>query len=172
MTVFNKLGVADCCDGDDEEFEDVEGDEEEEETETGEQDTEDDTAGEEEGPDFEASSVNDKAAAVDSEMDEEGVPLPQLIEKCGGADALFPPLDGTAFYLTTCKINHSCDPNVFVRYTTTLEDGLVAELVTLRDIPEGEELVQSYIDQSLSTTERQRALADYGFRCQCHRCKA
>ena len=33
-----------------------------------------------------------------------------------GEEVLFPPLDGTAFYSLVCRINHSCDPNVMVRY--------------------------------------------------------
>ena len=34
-----------------------------------------------------------------------------------GEDTLFPPLDGTAFFLLICRINHSCVPNVSVRYS-------------------------------------------------------
>lgn len=34
-----------------------------------------------------------------------------------GEDTLFPPLDGTAFFLLICRINHSCAPNVAVRYS-------------------------------------------------------
>lgn len=34
-----------------------------------------------------------------------------------GEDTLFPPLDGTAFYLLICRINHSCVPNVSIRYS-------------------------------------------------------
>ena len=31
-------------------------------------------------------------------------------------DALFPPLDGTALFTTTCTMNHACVPNVRVTY--------------------------------------------------------
>lgn len=72
--------------------------------------------------------------------------------------------------MLTCKINHSCDPNVCVKYTTDPEQGLVAQLVAIRDIEIGEELVQSYIDQALPTKQRQDALRDYGFQCTCVRC--
>ena len=64
-------------------------------------------------------------------------------------EVLFPPLDGTAFYKRICKINHSCIPNVRVQYRCSPELGLVADMVSLCDIKEGEELVQSYIDQNM-----------------------
>lgn len=96
--------------------------------------------------------------------------LTKLIEESGGQDTLFPPLDGTGFYMTTCKINHSCDPNVFVRYVQNPELGLVLELVAIKNISEGEELVQSYIDQSQPVQKRQKALKDYGFQCTCQKC--
>ena len=66
-----------------------------------------------------------------------------------GSDRLFPPLDGTALYSTLCKINHSCEPNVLVTYTCTQEHGLVAKLHALRPIVVGEELLQSYVDQTM-----------------------
>ena len=66
-----------------------------------------------------------------------------------GLDTIFPPLDGTAFYTTICKINHSCDPNVLVTYSSTPEKGLVANLNTIKPIEAGMELVQSYIDVNL-----------------------
>jgi hypothetical protein len=33
-----------------------------------------------------------------------------------GDSNIFPPLDGSAFYLNICRINHSCEPNVRVEY--------------------------------------------------------
>ena len=87
------------------------------------------------------------------------------------ADRLYPPLDGTAFYSTICKINHSCVPNVMVKYTSTLESGLIAQLHTLRSIDPGEELLQSYIDQNMPFDERKAALKDYGFECTCEKCE-
>ena len=33
-----------------------------------------------------------------------------------GDTTIFPPVDGAAFYLKICKINHSCEPNVRVEY--------------------------------------------------------
>jgi SET domain len=66
-----------------------------------------------------------------------------------GADGVFTPLDGTALFSMLCKINHSCDPNVRVKYVFTREHGMVARLVALKDIKPDEELLQSYIDQSM-----------------------
>jgi SET domain-containing protein len=66
-----------------------------------------------------------------------------------GVDNLFTPLDGTALFSTLCKINHSCDPNVKVKYAFTREYGLVATLTALKDIITGAELLQSYIDQTM-----------------------
>lgn len=92
-----------------------------------------------------------------------------------GIDAVFPPLDGTAFYSLVCKINHSCEPNVRVCYPQA-EPGapprpLAAQLVALRDLVAGEELLQSYIDQDASWDQRRVALLDYGFECNCRKCR-
>ena len=132
---------------------------------------------------------------IDSEVEK----LESLINDSGGADNIFPPLDGAAFYANICKINHSCSPNVIVRYTmlpceevdhkvtsnidTVLgsnantnvkaaynKRGLIAEVTVLRSIKEGEELLQSYIDETLDNTDRNKALLDYGFTCKCLKC--
>jgi hypothetical protein len=73
----------------------------------------------------------------------------RAIIKKNGVDEIFLPLDGTALYSIFCKINHSCNPNVMVKYVFTLEYGLVAQMVALREIKAGEELLQSYIDQKM-----------------------
>ncbi len=70
-----------------------------------------------------------------------------------GIDRLYPPLDGTAFYSNICHINHSCVPNVIVKYISTTDLGLLANVVALRSISEGEELVQSYIDSDLGNID-------------------
>jgi hypothetical protein len=84
----------------------------------------------------------------EQEQEQEQGELKAMLEEVG-ADTVYPPLDGTAFYTTICRINHSCNPNVMVKYTCTREHGLCAQMVVLRDIAEGDELVQSYIDQTL-----------------------
>ena len=89
-----------------------------------------------------------------------------------GLDVLYPPVDGTAFYSTICRVNHSCDPNVRVIYKVTPQLGLQAYLTAIKPIVSGEELVQSYIDQFLPYQDRQQALEDYGFRCSCAKCSS
>jgi PHD/YefM family antitoxin component YafN of YafNO toxin-antitoxin module len=78
------------------------------------------------------------------------VTLQDLITSTG-EENLYPPLDGTSFYTTICRINHSCVPNAMVRYRMDPTYGLCAEMIALRDIEENEELVQSYIDQTLGS---------------------
>jgi hypothetical protein len=73
--------------------------------------------------------------------------LRTLIAEEGG-DRIYAPLDGTAFYSIICHINHSCDPNVIVKYATSDQEGLVAQVFALREILPGEELLQSYIDKT------------------------
>ena len=91
----------------------------------------------------------EESGVVDEEPGNEALKeLKSLVEE-NGEDMLYPPLDGTAFYLTLCKINHSCEPNVVVKYTSKPSGGLVAQLFAVRDIVPGEELLQSYIDNSL-----------------------
>jgi hypothetical protein len=83
---------------------------------------------------------------------------------------LFPPLDGTGLYTLACKMNHSCAPNCCVRYSVDPVLGLVAEVVALEDLPARQELTQAYVDVSESYEERQWALRDYGFVCECSKC--
>ena len=97
-------------------------------------------------------------------------------------DALFIPLDGTAMYYTTCKMNHSCSPNVVARYRYSCSataggqwgsaHPLAVECVALRDIKEGEELAISYIQSDEPLDKRTAALANYGFACNCSKCEA
>eukprot|EP01038_Epipyxis_sp_PR26KG_P013791 gene13791-18498_t len=107
------------------------------------------------------------------EGNNQDTPYHALIAYCNeqGEDTLFPPLDGTAFYMKICRINHSCEPNVIVKYTDFGEGkGLTAVVNVLRPIVAGEELFQSYIDQSLNYELRQAKLKDYGFTCNCRKC--
>ncbi|KAH8910479.1 SET domain-containing protein [Coniochaeta sp. PMI_546] len=62
--------------------------------------------------------------------------------------------------------NHSCVPNAHVVFV-----GRSAVLRAEREIREGEEVEISYIDNTLSKEERQKALELYHFRCQCRRCR-
>ena len=141
------------------------------------EDAGDDGAGEGEAGDEEGTGGN-----TDEDdsflMSDEVVTDPHLARlyellNANGLECIFPPLDGTAFYMLICKINHSCEPNVLVRYDAA-EPGvpLQARLTALRHISTGEELVQSYIDQSLCYDDRRQALLDYGFECCCRKCQA
>ena len=96
-------------------------------------------------------------------------------------DALFTPLDGTAMYSTTCKMNHSCKPNMMAKYSYSCSGGgkrtrwgkhfpLVVSCNALQDIEKGEELCISYINTDLSYEERSKALENYGFKCNCKKC--
>mgnify|MGYP006197831211 CR=1 FL=1 len=88
-------------------------------------------------------------------------------------DALFNPLDGTAMFSTACKMNHSCDPNVVVLYRTrNWGEPLAAHMVAVKDICAGEELCISYIEAWETLENRTKALADYGFVCQCAKCES
>jgi len=108
-------------------------------------------------------------------------------ESCGSRkdgddlDLLFSPLDGTAMYSTTCKMNHSCCPNIVAKYSFSCSSGgegarwgknfpMVIQCVALRDIEEGEELCISYISNDQPFEKRQKTLANYGFECKCTKC--
>lgn len=97
--------------------------------------------------------------------------LKELVE-FHGLEVLYPPVDGTAFFSTICRINHSCDPNVRVIYRVSPLFGMQAHLTAMKTISAGEELVQSYIDQFLPYEDRQQALEDYGFKCSCVKCSS
>ena len=93
-------------------------------------------------------------------------------------DTLFTALDGTAMYHTTCKMNHSCSPNVVARYRYSSRGQwgrnhpLSVECVALRDIDEDEELTISYIICNEPLAKRTEALANYGFTCNCAKCQS
>lgn len=143
----------------------------------GENDEEDDDEGKE--GDASMEDTEDAGAVVEGTMETDSstsvstdpsiAALKELVE-FNGIDTLFPPLDGTAFYATICRINHSCDPNVRVTYVNSPEHGLQASLIALKPIAPGQELVQSYIDQFQPLAVRQKALKDYGFQCACSKC--
>ena len=88
-------------------------------------------------------------------------------------DQIFVPLDGTAMFATTCKMNHSCEPNVLVRYRAGWGEyrPLVLQCIALKDIKEGEELCISYINTDGALDERKEELKNYGFECFCQKCQ-
>ncbi|EPS40040.1 hypothetical protein H072_6181 [Dactylellina haptotyla CBS 200.50] len=65
------------------------------------------------------------------------------------------------------RINHSCAPNVFHRYSPSINR---LTIHALRDIQPGEELLTSYIDICHPTVIRRQLLKHWGFRCRCTAC--
>jgi hypothetical protein len=100
-------------------------------------------------------------------------------EKLDGDDLdhIFAPLDGIAMFSIACKMNHSCQPNVIVRYAKVgWYRPLTLQCVAIREIQKGEELCISYIDLSADSAvmqiqDRWRQLESYGFICNCKRCR-
>ena len=74
---------------------------------------------------------------------------------------------GTAVYFPSNMINHSCEPNAFIRFS-----GKKQFLISNQDIEEGEEITISYIDHAYpERIYRQRCLRQmYFFECDCVRC--
>jgi SET domain len=111
----------------------------------------------------------------DDDDDDDGSATQQRRIEGDDLDEIFPPLDCLAMYSVLCKMNHSCDPSVVIVYQRQPQWGrdhpLTAHAIALRDLRAGEELTISYIDRHESRQERQRALANYGFQCQCRKCQ-
>ena len=171
------------------------GDDEEEDGEVGESEGEDEDKKEVEEKDIitddntrimEEYSVDDITEFVASLPIDEGETNKAVTDKDeespgDSLDALFMPLDGTSMFRTTCKMNHSCEPNVIVRYKYSCPGGgrfsrwgkdfpLVVQCVALREIERGEELCISYIANDAVFQERQQDLSNYGFQCECSKC--
>eukprot|EP00922_Rhytidocystis_sp_ex-Travisia-forbesii_P051496 GHVS01076416.1.p1 GENE.GHVS01076416.1~~GHVS01076416.1.p1 ORF type:complete len:244 (-),score=17.01 GHVS01076416.1:407-1138(-) len=86
----------------------------------------------------------------------------------GHADDVFCPFMGVGLYRTVALTNHSCDPNVEVDY----ELDYTIQVRAIRDISVGEEITQSYIDESLPLHDRSALLLQrYGFVCRCTKCE-
>lgn len=77
---------------------------------------------------------------------------------------------GQGVYTVGCLFNHSCRPNLQVLYSDAGDELLSVR--ALRDIKPGEELLISYIDESLPYPERQQELYEhYLFTCRCPKCE-
>lgn len=76
---------------------------------------------------------------------------------------------GTAFFPVQSCMNHSCCPNAKAFKREEDKDGQVT-IIAVHQIQKGEEVTISYIDEELPYRERQKLLADYGFRCKCPKC--
>lgn len=105
----------------------------------------------------------------DEEDEEDDKTLQGYIEQKGGIDAVFPPVNGAAFFLHVCKINHSCEPNVQLIYDEDAS-GMIARVEVIRPIAVDEELLHSYVDCHAPKEERDAALLEYGIICKCNKC--
>ena len=86
-------------------------------------------------------------------------------------DAYATPLEGAGLFPLQATLNHNCEPNVTLVKEEGEEerDGRVVARLT-RDVAEGEELCNAYVDISLPVRRRRRELREYGFECMCERC--
>ena len=78
--------------------------------------------------------------------------------------------DGNGLYLIQSCMNHSCSPNAELLKESEDKDGQVV-VKAKKDICSGEQITISYIDEKNSLQERREALLDYGFICNCEKCK-
>lgn len=79
-------------------------------------------------------------------------------------------LQGSGYYRVTCCANHSCCPNASRSVDTFVSDHTLT-LIAQRDIAPNEEITISYIDETEAYEQRSVALLDYGFVCDCPKCK-
>jgi hypothetical protein len=78
-------------------------------------------------------------------------------------------LRGTALYEEAARINHECLPNV--ARCEDFDQSTSMKFVALHDLPEGEEITQSYFPLDWGVSDRQtRCRTVYGFTCTCPRC--
>eukprot|EP00057_Strongylocentrotus_purpuratus_P016266 XP_011670740.1 PREDICTED: histone-lysine N-methyltransferase SMYD3-like [Strongylocentrotus purpuratus] len=69
-------------------------------------------------------------------------------------------------YLRASMLNHSCDPNC-----AWVSDGRKIQIMTVKDVKEGEECTITYVDFMIPAKERQAVLKEkYQFTCKCVKC--
>ncbi|KAJ3051502.1 hypothetical protein HK097_007466 [Rhizophlyctis rosea] len=74
---------------------------------------------------------------------------------------------GVGVFPTLSLMNHSCDPNCAIIF-----NGRTATLRSIKDIDEGEEICQSYLDLTERTSSRKKELRKrYFFDCRCSICE-
>lgn len=84
---------------------------------------------------------------------------------------------GLALDPRAALLNHSCDPNAYVRFDISPPSSTSPALygsitvITLRPIAPDEQITIAYIDPTIPVIQRQRELKTrYHFRCRCHLC--
>lgn len=75
---------------------------------------------------------------------------------------------GAGIFTLCCVLNHSCEPNAEISFESGTNHATVR---ATRPIAAGEEVFISYVDSEDSLQERQEQLRDYGFVCECARCR-
>ena len=81
------------------------------------------------------------------------------------------PKGGSGLYLRCSRCNHSCKPNAYFRLS---KDGQHLTLIARRPIMSGVEITISYLPESdllRPQKHRQEILNNWGFTCQCGRCR-
>ena len=69
---------------------------------------------------------------------------------------------------TSALFNHSCRPNAVVVFPLGATQ---LEMIAIRNIAEGDEVLISYVDVSMDRDDRRKDLkAGYGFDCDCELC--
>lgn len=78
-----------------------------------------------------------------------------------------------AIFIRVAKLNHSCAPNCAIIIDPRCQPAYPLQLVTLRDIPQGEELTVAYEPvRGLSLGARRAILQRrFAFVCQCGVCR-
>ncbi|KAK0611458.1 hypothetical protein B0T14DRAFT_440556 [Immersiella caudata] len=74
-----------------------------------------------------------------------------------------------ALFLDGSRVNHGCRPTVFWRYNAKT---MTMEMVAVRDLKAGEEIVHTYIPLGYTLQERELMLKVWGFKCSCSLCSA
>ncbi|KAL9606220.1 MAG: hypothetical protein Q9179_000617 [Wetmoreana sp. 5 TL-2023] len=107
------------------------------------------------------SAVNETSDFVES------VTTRTIINSMTASNAALDPL-GTCLSTYASQLNHSCDPNCIFTFS-----GRSLSVRSLQAIPAGGELTISYVDISMSRSERQKKLkSSYYFECACSYCSA
>ncbi|KAK5661804.1 hypothetical protein OQA88_9906 [Cercophora sp. LCS_1] len=74
-----------------------------------------------------------------------------------------------ALFVEGSRVNHGCRPNVFWRFSNR---DMTMQVVALREIRPGDEIVHSYAPLGYTMMERQQMLKPWGFQCSCEMCTA
>ncbi|KAH8835971.1 hypothetical protein DL96DRAFT_101394 [Flagelloscypha sp. PMI_526] len=73
----------------------------------------------------------------------------------------------TAVGAGVARLNHSCSPNVSIKFDLP---SFALRVYAVRDIRQGDELFMSYLDTLQPAAKRAEKLAPYGFQCRCLSC--